>query len=65
MLRVPVECKTEPAPRNSRHLKMAWFKVWYRPAINAMAARLGCPRERNISAAPKPIRMMPMFSMLW
>ena len=23
MLRVPVECKTEPAPRNSRLLKMA------------------------------------------
>ena len=23
MLRVPVECSTDPAPRNNRHLKMA------------------------------------------
>ena len=64
MLRVWVAWTTAPAPRNSSALNTAWLTVWYSPATNASAASSGWPVCRNMSAAPRPIRMIPMFSML-
>ena len=43
MFRVPVECSTDPAPRNRRHLKIAWFSVWNIAAIRATAASSRMP----------------------
>ena len=38
-LRVPVACKTEPAPKNRRLLNIAWFRLCKSAATGARAAR--------------------------
>ena len=43
ILRVCVACSTEPAPRKSSPLKLAWLMVWYSPPIKPSAASVISP----------------------
>jgi hypothetical protein len=63
--RVWAEWMTEPALKKSRALNSAWFqtcnKLPARPRTTQSARRSDLP----IRASPRPMTMMPMFSMLW
>ncbi len=65
MFLVSVALTTEPDVMKSRLLNMAWFNVWKRAPTSASKPMAGSPDSVKITYKPKPMNMMPMFSMLW
>ena len=62
--RVPAAWMTAPALRKSSDLKSAWFRTCSSAPPRPSATQLAWPSARPSSARPRPIAMMPMFSML-
>ncbi len=65
MFLVPVALTMLPEVMKRRLLKMAWFRVWKRAPASARNAMACSPDSEKMTYNPMPIRMMPMFSMLW
>ena len=55
---------TEPALKNSSDLNSAWFQTCSKAPPRPRTIQSARPSERPISARPRPMTMMPMFSML-
>ncbi len=62
--RVPVACRTDPAPRKSNPLKAAWLTTCNSAAASAIDAKARLPLAANNPAAPIPIRIRPTFSVV-